>query len=104
MTGAYVSTFSAFQMITALIVGVVAYMMRELRYPVVSFLLGFILGPDLEVYFRRSLAINDGDPMIFITSMDSLFFLAMIGVFFYFMVFRQSSDESTPEDGAAYKS
>lgn len=104
MTGAYVSTFSAFQMITALIVGVVAYMMREQRYPVVSFLLGFILGPDLEVYFRRSLAINDGDPMIFITSMDSLFFLVMIGVFFYFMVFRQSSNPSSPEDESTFNS
>ncbi|MGY9040132.1 MAG: tripartite tricarboxylate transporter permease, partial [Rhodobacterales bacterium] len=56
--------------------------------PMVSFLLGFILGPDLEVYMRRSLAITDGSPSIFFTSPDSLFFLGLIAVFFYFMVMR----------------
>ncbi|MCB2058216.1 MAG: tripartite tricarboxylate transporter permease, partial [Novosphingobium sp.] len=88
MVGAYVSTFSVFQMGAALVVGVVAYLMQRGGYPMVSFLLGFILGPDLEVYMRRSLAITDGSPIIFLTSPDSLFFLGLIAVFFYFMVIR----------------
>ena len=88
MVGAYVSTFSVFQMGAALVVGICAYFMQRSGYPMVSFLLGFILGPDLEVYMRRSLAITDGSPSIFFTSPDSLFFLGLIAVFFYFMVMR----------------
>jgi len=88
MVGAYVSTFSVFQMGAALVVGIGAYFMQRGGYPMVSFLLGFILGPDLEVYMRRSLAITDGSPSIFFTSPDSLFFLGLIAVFFYFMVMR----------------
>lgn len=88
MVGAYVSTFSVFQMGAALVVGAGAYFMQRGGYPMVSFLLGFILGPDLEVYMRRSLAITDGSPSIFFTSPDSLFFLGLIAVFFYFMVMR----------------
>nr|WP_306269620.1 tripartite tricarboxylate transporter permease [Pararhizobium sp. IMCC3301] len=88
MVGAYVSTFSVFQMGAALVVGIGAFFMQRGGYPMVSFLLGFILGPDLEVYMRRSLAITDGSPSIFFTSPDSLFFLGLIAVFFYFMVVR----------------
>jgi len=88
MVGAYVSTFSVFQMGAALFVGISAYFMQRGGYPTVSFLLGFILGPDLEVYMRRSLAITDGSPSIFFTSPDSLFFLGLIAVFFYFMIVR----------------
>lgn len=89
LVGAYVSTFSVFQMGAALVVGVIAYFMQRGGYPMVSFLLGFILGPDLEVYMRRSLAITDGSPSIFFTRPDSLFFLGLIAVFFYFMVVRK---------------
>lgn len=88
MVGAYVSTFSVFQMGAALAIGVGAYFMQRGGYPMVSFLLGFILGPDLEVYMRRSLAITDGSPSIFFTSPDSLFFLGLIAVFFFFMIVR----------------
>jgi putative tricarboxylic transport membrane protein len=95
MVGAYVSTFSTFQMGTALIIGVGAYLMSKNGYPIVSFLLGFILGPDLEVNLRRSLTISDGDPLIFVTSPDSLFFLLMIVVFGYFLLFK--SNDPDPE-------
>lgn len=71
--------------------------MSKNGYPIVSFLLGFILGPDLEVNLRRSLTISDGDPMIFLTSPDSLFFLTMIGGFSYFLLFKSSAPEEQLE-------
>ena len=88
LVGAYAATFSIFQMSLAILFGVVAYFLRKQDYPTVSLLLGFILGPDLEQFFRRSLSLNDGDPMVFLTSPDSLFFLALTALFFYFMVIR----------------
>lgn len=88
LVGSYVATFSIFQMALAVVFGVLAFFMRKSGYPTVSLLLGFILGPDLEQYLRRSLALNDNNPMVFLTSLDSLFFLLLAAVFFYFMVIR----------------
>ncbi|WP_425033042.1 tripartite tricarboxylate transporter permease [Pelagibacterium sp.] len=90
LIGVYASTYSAFQMLLAAIIGLLAYLMNRQGYPTVSLLLGFILGPDLEVYLRRSLSITDGNPAIFLTSGDSLFFLGLTAIFFYFMVLRRS--------------
>jgi putative tricarboxylic transport membrane protein len=88
LVGAYAATYSIFQMGLAIVFGVIAYFLRKQGYPSVSLLLGFILGPDLEQFFRRSLSLNDGNPMVFLTSPDSLFFLGLTGVFIWFMVIR----------------
>ncbi|SFE67576.1 tripartite tricarboxylate transporter permease [Roseivivax sediminis] len=88
LVGSYVATYSAFQMSLALGFGVLAYVMRRNNYSTVSMLLGFILGPDLEQYLRRSLSLNDGNPMVFLTSPDSLFFLALTVVFVYAILIR----------------
>lgn len=88
LVGAYAATYSIFQMALAIVFGVIAYFLRKQGYPSVSLLLGFILGPDLEQFFRRSLSLNDGNPMVFLTSPDSLFFLALTLVFIWFMVIR----------------
>ncbi len=88
LVGSYVATYSPFQMMLALVFGVLAFFLRKQNYPTVTLLLGFILGPDLEQYLRRALSLNDGDPLTFLTSLDSLFLLALTAVFFYFMVIR----------------
>jgi putative tricarboxylic transport membrane protein len=98
LVGSYVATFSIFQMFLAVIFGIIAYFLRKQDYPTVSLLLGFILGPDLEQFFRRSLSLNDGSPTIFLTSPDSLFFLGLTLVFFYFMVIRRPR-ETIPAPG-----
>lgn len=89
MVGAYVATFSIFQMALALVFGVLAFFLRRGGYPIVTLLLGFLLAPDLEQYLRRSLSLNDGDPTILLTSPDSLFFLLLTAVFYWFMVVRR---------------
>jgi len=87
--GSYVSTFSNFQMIVTLIIGIIAYVLRKQNYPTVSLLLGFILGPMAEDYLRRALSLGHGSPLIFIKSPDSIFFLALTVVFCYFLVIRK---------------
>ena len=89
LVGSYVATYSVFQMFLALIFGVLAYFMRRQNYSTVSLLLGFILGPDLEQYLRRALSLNDGNPMIFLTNFDSLFFLGLTVVAIYMILFRK---------------
>jgi len=89
IVGAYASTFSIFQMFIALIMGVIAYILRKQNFPVVCLLLGFILGPMAEDYFRRGLSIGHGSPMIFLKSPDSLFFLLLTVIFYYFLVIKK---------------
>lgn len=89
IVGAYVSTFSILQMFMALITGVIAYIFRKQNFPVVCFLLGFILGPMAEDYLRRGLSLGHGSPMIFFTSADSIFFLVLTALFYYFLIIRR---------------
>ncbi|WP_420392844.1 tripartite tricarboxylate transporter permease [Acuticoccus sp.] len=77
LVGAFVATFSVFQMALALVFGILAYALRLAGYPTVTLLLGFILGPGLEEYLRRSLTLSKGDPTIFLTSPDSVVFLVL---------------------------
>jgi len=89
LVGSYVSTYSVFQMLVTLIIGVIAYVLRKQDFPTVSLLLGFILAPMFEKYFRRSLYISDGSPLIFLTEWDSIFFLILTAVFYYFLAIRK---------------
>ncbi|MFV0336005.1 MAG: tripartite tricarboxylate transporter permease [Tropicimonas sp.] len=89
LVGSYVATFSTFQMFLALLFGILAFFMRKQSYSTVSMLLGFILGPDLEEYLRRSLSLADNNPLTFVTNMDSLFFLLLTGVFVYLILLRK---------------
>ncbi|MFV0358225.1 tripartite tricarboxylate transporter permease [Tropicimonas sp.] len=101
MVGAYVATYSVFQMSLALVFGVLAYFMRKQNYSTVSMLLGFILGPGLEQYLRRSLSLNDGNPMVFLTSPDSLFFLLLTALFVYLILIRKPKGSKSEREEVA---
>ncbi|MDO6587243.1 tripartite tricarboxylate transporter permease [Salipiger sp. 1_MG-2023] len=89
LVGSYVATYSIFQMSLAVLFGILAYFMRKQNYSTVSMLLGFILGPDLEEYLRRALSLNDGNPVVFLTNPDSLFFLALTALFVWAILIRK---------------
>ena len=94
IVGSYVATYSMFQMSMAIFFGLIAFLMRANNYPTVPLLLGYVLGPGLEQYFRRSMSLNDGDPSIFITNLDSLFFILLTFIFTYFLVFKKEKSRS----------
>jgi putative tricarboxylic transport membrane protein len=89
VVGSYVATYSTFQMMMTLVLGVLAYYLRKHDFPVITMLLGFILGPNLEEFLRRSLALSNGNPMTFLTSLDSLFFVVLTLVFVYFLAIKK---------------
>lgn len=91
IVGSYVATYSIFQMSMAILFGVFAFALRANNYPTVPLLLGFVLGPGLEQYFRRSMSLSDDNLMVFFTSPDSIFFLALMIIFFYFLVLKRSA-------------
>ncbi|MHB9098939.1 MAG: tripartite tricarboxylate transporter permease [Syntrophales bacterium] len=79
--GAYSPRNTMFDVWVALGAGLVGYLLRKNNWPLAPLILGFILGPMLELSLRQSL--NMGSPMLFITRPISLvFILAAIVVVF----------------------
>ena len=99
VVGSYVATYSTFQMFVALGMGILAFYLRRNGFPVITMLLGYILGPNLEEFLRRSLALSNGDPTTFFTNPDSLFFVLLTLVFIYFLVIRKPSRRAEAAPG-----
>jgi TctA family transporter len=55
--------------------GVFGYVLARLDCPPAPMVLGYVLGPMMEEYLRRALLLSGGDPMVFLRSPLSLFFL-----------------------------
>ena len=73
IVGAYSPRNTLFDVWVALGAGVVGYLMRKNNWPPAPLLVGFILGPMLEISLRQSLSM--GGPMIFFTRTITVAFL-----------------------------
>jgi TctA family transporter len=60
--------------------GVVGYTLMKLECEPAPLLLGFILGPLMEVYMRRAMLLSRGDPMVFFDRPLSLTFLILAAI------------------------
>lgn len=61
LLGAYALNGSIFDLQVALAIGVVGFLFRRFGMPITPLILGLILGPNLELQFRRALQISAGD-------------------------------------------
>jgi TctA family transporter len=77
--GAYTINYSAFDVGLVAAFGVLGYGMRLLNFPAAPLLLGFVLGPMMEEYFRRAMVLSRGDFMTFFDRPLSLSFLLVAG-------------------------
>ncbi|SET82043.1 tripartite tricarboxylate transporter permease [Paracoccus homiensis] len=59
-----------------LIFGVIGYVLRLFRFEPAPMLIGFVLGPMLEEYFRRAMLLSRGDPTVFLSRPGSAALLA----------------------------
>ena len=66
LAGAFSGNSSLFDVMVAVLVGILAYLLTNLNVPLIPFILGFILGPTIESNFRKALIMSDGNPTIFI--------------------------------------
>jgi TctA family transporter len=64
--GSYVESFSAFDVWMTVLFGLIGWLLRIASLPVAPMLLGFVLGPQMEDNFRRTMLLSDGDLMIFV--------------------------------------
>jgi putative tricarboxylic transport membrane protein len=77
--GAYSPRNTMFDVWFALAAGILGYIMRKIKWPVATLMLGFILGPLLEVSLRQSISM--GGPKILFTrpiSVTLLFFAVVV--------------------------
>ncbi len=67
VVGAYSGRQSMFDVVSALLAGVIAYRLRRKNWPLVPLIMGFLMGPLLEQALSQSLSLSGGSLAIFIS-------------------------------------
>jgi putative tricarboxylic transport membrane protein len=81
LLGAYALNNSTFDLQVALAVGVIGYLFRRFGVPITPLIIGVILGPLAELYFKRALQISQGDWHILIAgNFPKAIYIILIGV------------------------
>jgi TctA family transporter len=75
--GTYSLNNAAEEVLLIAFFGVIGYLLMKLNCEPAPLLLGFILGPLMEVYMRRAMLLSRGDPMVFLDRPLSLTFLIL---------------------------
>jgi TctA family transporter len=84
--GVYSLNNSANEVLFIAFFGVVGYLLMKLDCEPAPLLMGFLLGPMMEVYMRRAMLLSRGDPMVFLQRPLSLSFLLIAAVLLLFIV------------------
>jgi putative tricarboxylic transport membrane protein len=75
--GVYAASGSVVDVLLAYVIGVIGLFMRYLEFPIAPVILGVILGPLMEIQFRRALLLSDGDLSVFVTRPLTLILLLL---------------------------
>jgi putative tricarboxylic transport membrane protein len=65
--GVYAASNDITQVLIAYGIGVIGFFMRHYDFPIAPVILGAILGPMMELQFRRTLVLSNGDLTVFVT-------------------------------------
>jgi putative tricarboxylic transport membrane protein len=84
LIGTFAIRNSMFDVIVMLIFGLVGYLLEKIGFPLVTIVLGVVLGPIAESEFRRSLQMTNGDYSIFFTRPISATLLTIAILFLVF--------------------
>jgi TctA family transporter len=98
--GIYTVNHSAIDIWVMVVIGVLGYAFVKLDCEPAPFILGFLLGPLLEVYFRRAMLLSRGDLTIFLTEPISAgFLIAAVGLLALLVVptIRRKKDQAILE-------
>lgn len=78
--GVYAVSNSMFDVLLMLIFGIMGFILRRFSFDLAPLILGFILGPMLEVEWRRAMIMSGGSAGIFLDRTASLVILVMLVV------------------------
>lgn len=84
LSGLFTLNNSPFDLGLALALGLVGYLMRLARFPVLPMILGVVLGHMVESSYRRSLVLSGGDLHIFV---EDPIAVGLLGAALFFIVF-----------------
>ena len=76
--GVYSLNNSVFDLVLLAIFGVIGYGMRRFDFPVTPAIIGVILGPTAENFFRTAMQQSDGDYSVFVRQPSSAFILVIV--------------------------
>ena len=93
MSGVFAIHQSIFECGLVLAIGVMGYIMRLLRIPVLPLVLGLVLGYLVESNYRRSLLISGGEHSIFLTDPVSAGLLSLALVLTLYTAWKEFSDK-----------
>ncbi|HZX84119.1 MAG TPA: tripartite tricarboxylate transporter permease, partial [Reyranella sp.] len=100
--GAYSLQNSTFHVLQVATFGVLGYVFVRLGCEGAPFLLGLVLGPQMEEYFRRAMLLSRGDPMVFIERPISLGLLITTTLLLILMALpsiKKAREEAFQEEG-----
>jgi putative tricarboxylic transport membrane protein len=80
LVGTYSTNYRLSDTIIAICFGVLGFALRRANIPMVPIILGLVLGPIMERYFRQGIGAAGGDLTIFVTRPVSLIFMIVIVV------------------------
>jgi TctA family transporter len=98
--GVYSVNYSVFNVFLAAFFGFVGYFLYKVKCEPAPLLIGFVLGPMLEEYLKRTMVISRGDPMVFLERPVSAVLLGIALIFLVVMllpVLRRSKDAALQE-------
>lgn len=98
VTGVFVSTNSYFDIYVMLGFGVLGWGMNRYGFPIAPLLIGFILGPLIEIGLRQSVIMSRGDLDIFLTRPISAMFLTMAAITMLVVALREARGPSSKGD------
>ena len=84
--GVYSLNNSANEVLIIAFFGLFGYLLMKLGCEPAPLLLGFLLGPMMEVYMRRAMLLSRGDPWVFVQRPLSLTFLVLAALLLLFIV------------------
>jgi putative tricarboxylic transport membrane protein len=82
--GTYATNNSAFDLVIMVIAGFLGWGLRVLGFPLAPLIIGYVLGPMVEVNFKQALIVYSGDPNVFIERpIATVLLLMTLGVLLY---------------------
>jgi putative tricarboxylic transport membrane protein len=72
--GVYAATNSSFELVVTVLLGILAYVMRKIGFPLIPLLIAFVLARLFEDNLRRAMSLSDGDPIVLLSSPVALIF------------------------------
>ena len=75
-------------MVVMLIIGVLGYVLRKFKFPLIPLVIGLVLGELIEISLRRALILSDGSFKVFFTDPISLGLLIAAGLSLIYAIVR----------------